>query len=63
MLTTQQAADALGVSVRGVQKMIERGKLRATRMGRDYVLNNRDVARAVARPGKRRPVLMGGKAK
>jgi len=55
LLTTNEAASALGVSRRGVQKMIERGKLRATRVGRDYVLTPADVERAKDRSKPGRP--------
>jgi excisionase family DNA binding protein len=38
MLTTQQAADRLGVSRSAILKAIGRGKLRAVRFGRDWTI-------------------------
>lgn len=38
VLSTKEASEILGISVRGVQKMIEEGRLKATRVGRDYVI-------------------------
>lgn len=38
VLSTKEASKILGISVRGVQKMIEEGRLKATRVGRDYVI-------------------------
>ncbi len=37
-LTTKEAADKLGLSIRAVQKMIESGRLKANRVGRDYLI-------------------------
>jgi excisionase family DNA binding protein len=56
LLTTTQAADELGISLRGVQKMIERGKLRTTRIGRDHLVSPADVDRAKSRPKAGRPI-------
>lgn len=39
MMTTQQAADELGVSRRRVTKLIADGRLLATKVGRDYVID------------------------
>jgi excisionase family DNA binding protein len=56
LLTTTEAAHALGVSRRGVQKMIERGTIPASRVGRDWLIESREVKRAEKRPGPgRRP--------
>ncbi len=38
LLTTAEAADRLGLTVRAVQKMIEAGRLSAQKMGRDYFI-------------------------
>lgn len=38
MLTTKQAAAALGVTVRRVQAMIKAGRLAATKAGRDWLI-------------------------
>lgn len=37
-LTTKEAAEKLGLSIRAVQKMIESGRLKANRVGRDYLI-------------------------
>jgi excisionase family DNA binding protein len=70
LLTTAEAAAALGVSVRRVRAMITEGKLPAHRVGRDYAieedsLSSVKVYRKAGRPpktedttakdGKRRP--------
>jgi len=38
LMTTAEAADRLGLTVRAVQKMIEAGRLRARKIGRDYLI-------------------------
>jgi excisionase family DNA binding protein len=38
LLSTAQAAEALGVSVRRVRQLIDEGKLSARQVGRDYVI-------------------------
>jgi excisionase family DNA binding protein len=43
LLTTKEAADELGVSLRAVQKMIESGRLKAERYGRDYLIANKSL--------------------
>lgn len=37
-MTTAEAADRLGLTVRAVQKMIEVGRLAARKVGRDYLI-------------------------
>lgn len=39
LLTTKQAAEKLGVSVRRVQALITNGKLKAQKIGRDYMID------------------------
>lgn len=43
MLTTQQAADILGVSRKMVQSLIKRGRLPAEKIGRDWMIRKEDV--------------------
>ena len=43
MLNTQEAADKLGVSLRRVQQMITEGTLLAEKVGRDYVILEKDL--------------------
>jgi excisionase family DNA binding protein len=39
LLTTAEAADRLGLTMRAVQKMIEAGRLEARKVGRDYLID------------------------
>lgn len=43
LITTKDAAQKLGVSVRRVQAMITRGRLPADRIGRDYLIKESDL--------------------
>lgn len=45
MMTTQQAAEKLGLSVRRVQAMITAGQLDATKPGRDWLIDPVSVDR------------------
>jgi excisionase family DNA binding protein len=42
-LTTKEAAEKLNVSLRNVQQMITAGTLPAKKVGRDYVILERDL--------------------
>jgi excisionase family DNA binding protein len=44
VITTSEAAAALGVSVDRVQALIRAGRLPATRFGKAYVINEKDLA-------------------
>ena len=55
MLTTNQAADELGITANGVRKLVERQQLRASRFGNAFAFEPADVERAKARPGRGRP--------
>jgi excisionase family DNA binding protein len=56
MLTTKQAAEQLQTSRRIVQRLIAQGRLKATKYGRDYLINPRDLDAVRNRPsGKHRP--------
>lgn len=56
LLTTKETADKLGVSVRRVQAMITDGSLPASKLGRDYVIQESDLEvvkdRKPGRPSK-----------
>lgn len=54
-MTTIEAAAELRVSLRGVQKMIERGALKAERRGRDWWITPAAVEAARKRPAVGRP--------
>ena len=42
-LTTKQAAEKLGVSMRWVQALIANGRLPARKIGRDYLIIEKDL--------------------
>jgi len=67
-LTTAEAADRLGLTVRAVQKMIEARRLAAQKIGRDYLISPEalvDIPKhAAGRPPKAlRARVVGGKQK
>lgn len=53
LLTTQQAADRLGCTRSAVKKMIARGALRATMFGRDWMIDEADLAGVMGITGGR----------
>jgi len=55
LLSTTQAANILGVTVRGVQKMIEEGRLKALKIGRDYVISPNALDGITRQPAGRPP--------
>lgn len=62
-LTTKQAAENLGVSVRRVIALIESGRLPASRFGNAYSINEPDLElvreRPVGRPAKSKQTKKG----
>lgn len=44
MLTTTEAAAALGVSVRRVRALVKAGRLPAVKFGRDWLIKQSDLA-------------------
>ena len=53
LISTKDAAHKLGVSVRRVQAMIAQGRLRAQKIGRDYLISESDLASVLERkPGR-----------
>lgn len=44
LLSTKEAAEKLGISPIRVRQLIQEGKIEATRVGRDYVINEADLA-------------------
>jgi excisionase family DNA binding protein len=54
-LTTQQAADRLGVSQGRVRQLILSGDLPAEKMGRDRMIREEDLELVKGRPGRGRP--------
>ena len=55
LISTQQAADLLGITSRRVRALIASGKLPAQRVGRDWLINPKhlDFDRTPGRPSKR----------
>ena len=54
-LTTQQAATHLGVTERRIRQLIHDGYLQASKFGRDYMIQEEEIARFVPRPKGRPP--------
>jgi excisionase family DNA binding protein len=54
LMTTSEAAEALGVSVRRVRQLIDEEKLSARRVGRDYVIEAAalESVRVYGKPGR-----------
>jgi excisionase family DNA binding protein len=44
LLSTSQVAEILGISRIAVHKKIKAGKLKATKVGRNYVINSSDLS-------------------
>lgn len=55
LLSTSEAAAALGVSPRRVLQLIADGRLRAKRIGRDYVIEAKALRAVRDRPNGRPP--------
>lgn len=51
-LTTHEAAERLGLTTRSVARLVKRGVIRAEKRGRDYFIDEAEVARYLY---KRRP--------
>jgi excisionase family DNA binding protein len=54
LLSTKEAAEKLGVSLRRVQQMITEKTLPAERVGRDYVIQEKDLENVTVhgKPGR-----------
>ena len=53
MITTREAAERLGVTMKRVQAMIRDERLPAEKMGRDYIIKERDLKLVADRkPGR-----------
>ncbi len=54
LLGTKEAAKKLGVSLRRVQQLIELGTLPAQRIGRDYLIQEKDLSKVTiyGKPGR-----------
>jgi excisionase family DNA binding protein len=49
-LTTQQVAKELGVTPRRVRALIAAGRLKAKKIGRDHLIDSRDLAKFTPMP-------------
>ena len=49
-LTTQQVAQRLGITPRRVRALITAGRLKAKKIGRDYLIDSRDLAKFTPLP-------------
>lgn len=55
LLTTAQAAKLLGVQLRRVQTLIQQKRLKASKLGRDYLIDTKDLAcLQMRKPGRPR---------
>jgi excisionase family DNA binding protein len=55
LLSTKEAAEKLGVTVRAVQLAIQDGRLEAKKIGRDYMIYESALSRIVKKPAGRPP--------
>ena len=53
LLTTSEAADKLGVSIRAVQIAIKSGRLQAQKMGRDFMIRQSALKEIIRKPAGR----------
>lgn len=49
-LTTEQVAQRLGVTPRRVRALVTAGRLKAKKIGRDYLIDSRDLAKFTPLP-------------
>ena len=54
LISTREAAEKLGISPIRVRQLIQEGKIEAARVGRDYVIDEKDLAgvRTYGKPGR-----------
>jgi excisionase family DNA binding protein len=55
LIGTREAAEKLGVSLRRVQQLIELGTLPAQRIGRDYLIQLKDLSKVTIHGKRGRP--------
>jgi excisionase family DNA binding protein len=55
VLTTSQASEKLNVSVRRIHQFIKQGRLPAEKLGRDYVIKEKDLRFVTERKNGRPP--------
>ena len=54
LLGTKEAAEKLGISLRRVQQLVETGTLPAQKIGRDYLIQEKDLSKITihGKPGR-----------
>lgn len=52
VVSTQQAAEITGLHVETIREYLRAGRIKATRIGRTYVIDERDLRRFMATPRK-----------
>ncbi len=57
LLSTKEAAEILNVSPIRVRQLIQEGKLKANRVGRDYVIDEKDLKSVVTYGKAGRPKI------
>jgi excisionase family DNA binding protein len=55
LLGTKDAAEKLGVSLRRVQQLVESGTLPAQKIGRDYLIQEKDLSKVTIHGKAGRP--------
>ncbi len=55
LIGTKEAAEKLGISLRRVQQLIEIGTLPAKRIGRDYLIQEKDLSKITIHGKRGRP--------
>jgi excisionase family DNA binding protein len=63
LLTTQQAAERLGISQPRIYQLISEGRLPAQKIGRDYVIDEKDLKLVENRKAGRPSTKKAGKKK
>jgi excisionase family DNA binding protein len=52
VVSTQKAAEITGLHVETIREYLRAGRIKATRIGRTYVIDERDLRRFMATPRK-----------
>jgi excisionase family DNA binding protein len=52
VVSTQRAAEITGLHVETIREYLRAGRIKATRIGRTYVIDERDLRRFMATPRK-----------
>ncbi len=55
LIGTKEAAEKLGISLRRAQQLVEMGKLPAQKIGRDYLIQLKDLSKVTIHGKRGRP--------